>query len=45
MKAYLTKRFLGNNHPKYHKYMQEWVDNVTPTQLAYFELEKERLSQ
>lgn len=24
----LTKRFLKYNHPKYHKYVDEWVDNV-----------------
>lgn len=30
MKNYLQQRFLRNNHPKYHKYMDEWISGVTP---------------
>lgn len=40
---YLVYRFKRNNHNKYMKYMQEWIDNVTETQLMYFQKEKERL--
>ena len=44
MKGYLLQRFLRNNHPKYHKYAAEWIENVTETQLLYYKLEKERLN-
>ncbi len=43
MKSYLFQRFMRNNHSKYLHYYQEWIDNVTDTQLQYFILEKERL--
>ena len=39
---YLRERFYKNNHTKYRKYFDEWVENVTETQLMYFE--KERIS-
>ena len=39
---YLRERFYRNNHPKYRKYFDEWIKNVTETQIMYFE--KERLS-
>ena len=41
---YLVHRFLRNNHPKYHKYKDEWIANVTETQILYFNKEKERLN-
>jgi hypothetical protein len=44
MKGYLFQRFIRNNHPKYHKYVNEWIDNVTENQMTYFKLEKERLA-
>lgn len=43
MHNYLQQRFYRNNHPKYHKYFEEWVQNVTDTQLMYFAQEKFRL--
>jgi hypothetical protein len=39
---YLRERFYQNNHSKYRKYFDEWVNNVTETQLFYYE--KERIS-
>lgn len=42
MKDYLIRRFYINNHNKYKKYAEEWVNNLTDDQIAYFILEKER---
>ena len=39
---YLRERFIRNNHPKYHKYCEEWVLGVTKTQLHYFVEEAHR---
>lgn len=44
IKEYLTQRFLKNNHTKYYKYCNEWIDNVTKEQLNYFIKEKDRLN-
>lgn len=44
MEEYLIKRFIRNNHRKYHKYVNEWISNLTEDQLAYFKLEKERIN-
>lgn len=30
IKEYLTQRFIRNNHPKYYKYCEEWINNVLP---------------
>lgn len=43
MKAYLEWRCRTNWHNKYLKYINEWVSNVTPTQLEYFKIEKQHL--
>lgn len=43
MGAYLSERFLRNNHPKYHKYCNEWINNITADQLRYFMEEKRRI--
>lgn len=43
MRDYLIQRFLRSNHKKYHKYVFEWIDNLTETQLQYFKLEKDRI--
>lgn len=43
MYTYLQQRFYRNNHAKYRKYFEEWVQNVTETQLMYFEKEKYHL--
>lgn len=39
---YLQERFYKNNHIKYRKYFDEWVNRITETQIDYFE--KERLN-
>ena len=44
IREYLTQRFLRNNHTKYYKYCNDWVDNVTEDQLNYFIKEKDRLN-
>ena len=45
MKQYLMRRFLFNNHNKYRKYADEWINGLTANQIAYFVLEKERLEK
>ena len=37
---YLRERFRTSNHPKYLKYFNEWVSNVSENQLHYFEIER-----
>lgn len=37
---YLQERFYKNNHDKYRKYFEEWVTNLTDSQLYYFEIER-----
>ena len=44
IREYLTQRFLRNNHTKYYKYCNDWIDNVTEEQLNYFIKEKDRLN-
>lgn len=43
MKRYLEWRCRTNWHPKYLKYIQEWISNVTPNQMEYFIREREHL--
>lgn len=43
MREYLRQRFYRNNHSKYRKYFEEWLNGVVGTQLMYFEKEKYRL--
>ena len=45
MKEYLIRRFRLNNHNKYIKYAEEWINGLTADQIAYFILEKERLEK
>lgn len=40
---YLRYRFKKHNHPKYHKYCDEWIANTTEGQCAYFNIEMKRL--
>jgi hypothetical protein len=40
---HLKQQFYWNNHPKYRKYFEEWVNNLTPIQIEYFEIEKENI--
>ena len=39
---YLRERFYKNNHDKYRKYFDEWINGITEIQMDYFE--KERLN-
>jgi len=43
MKRYLEWRCRTNWHPKYYKYIQEWILNVLPYQIEYFEKERKHL--
>lgn len=43
LKDYLEWRFRTNNHPKYLKYCGQWIKNLLPDQLSYFEKERTRL--
>ena len=41
----MQQRFLRNNHPKYHKYMEEWIKGVTADQMRYFVEERRRIEE
>ena len=43
MKKYLEWRCRMNWHHKYYTYIQEWISNVTDTQMQYFIIEREHL--
>lgn len=43
MREYLVDRFMKSNIPKYHKYCNEWINNLTDIQLLEFEKERKRL--
>lgn len=36
LKSYLWQEFSKNNLPKYYKYFEQWVSNLTDNQIAYF---------
>lgn len=40
---YLRKRFYQSNHAKYRKYFEEWVINLTESQIYYFKIEMENI--
>jgi hypothetical protein len=40
---YLRHRFKTNNHTKYLKYMEQWIEKLLPYQLEYFKVEQKRL--
>jgi hypothetical protein len=40
---YLRTRFYQSNISKYRKYFEEWVSNLTDTQIEYFEIERLKL--
>ena len=44
LKEYLVQRFVKNNHNKYFKYCNEWINNITEDQKIYFIIEKEHLN-
>ena len=33
LKEYLQRTFYRDNHPKYHKYFELWVNNLTEAQI------------
>lgn len=37
LRTYLEVRWRKDNHPKYWRYFDEWVNNITDIQLMYFE--------
>lgn len=37
---WLRKEFLYCNHPKYCKYVDEWLSNLTMSQIEGFELQR-----
>ena len=41
--TYLQLRFCKENHVKYHKYFEEWVQNITNNQIHYFNIEMNNL--
>ena len=43
IKNYLIKLFKYNNHNKYHKYVNDWISNLTKEQLSYFKEEQRRI--
>lgn len=43
--TYLETRFYKENHSKYHKYFNEWVQNISDIQLMYFEREMNNLKK
>ena len=36
VKQYLWKEFRCNNIPKYHKYFDEWLENLTDDQIKFY---------
>lgn len=36
LKSYLWGEYSRNNLPKYYKYFEQWVSNLTDNQVAYF---------
>lgn len=43
LNEYLLLRFNRSNHPKYRKYAEEWISNLTKEQLFYFRKEMLKL--
>ena len=37
---WLEKQFYHDNHKSYHKYLKEWIDNITDSQIQYFEKQR-----
>lgn len=36
LKSYLWQEFSKNNLPRYYKYFEQWINNLTNNQIAYF---------
>ncbi len=43
LREYMFQRFIRNNHPKYHKYANSWIDCTVKSQWDYFKEEQKRL--
>ena len=43
LRLYLFDRWKRNNHPKYLKYFEEWLNNLTNIQIYYFEIERQNI--
>ena len=39
LNEYLFQRFIRSNHPKYHKYAEDWITHLTCEQIMYFRKE------
>ena len=37
LSLWLEKEFYKCNHPKYHKYLKEWISNITDNQIEGFQ--------
>lgn len=44
LRTYLETRFRNNNHPKYMKYRDEWINNIPEDQLWYYIIEMKHLN-
>ena len=38
LKQYLWNEFKFNNLPKYYKYFDEWISNLTDVQIQYYKI-------
>ena len=43
LRTYLEWRWRVNTWHKYQRYRDEWIDNLVPSQLQYFEREMQHL--
>ena len=43
LKTYLEWRFRVNNVGRYQRYRDEWINNLIPVQLLYFEKEMQHM--
>lgn len=45
LRTYLEWRFRVNNHPKYQKYRDEWINNILSCNLWYYKTEMQHLRE
>lgn len=45
LRTYLEYRFRVNNHPKYQKYRDEWINGIPISCLWYYEIEMNHLKE
>ena len=45
LRTYLEWRFRTNNHPKYQKYRDEWINNIPSCNLWYYKAEMQHLQK